>query len=806
MDEKTLNALEFNKILERLAGYAAFSASAELAQKLRPTSDLEEAIRRQARTREASHLLSIDSDISVGGARDVRMQISVARRQGVLEVEDILLIKQTLIAARTVTRRIEHSENPFPHLLEITSEMIPPPGLVDAISRVISENGEILDNASTKLATIRHDLKISHERLMSRLGSIINDPKKIPLLQESIITQRNGRYVIPLKADFKGRIKSIIHDQSASGSTIFIEPLSVVELNNRWHELQLAERDEMRRILAELTRQIGEHANQIEQLVNALAFFDLILMCAKYAEDLKAVEPILVPFRKQQNQGHPGSTISLVNARHPLLDPKKTVPIDVHMDEQTYSLVITGPNTGGKTVTLKTVGLMVLMAQSGLHIPAKSGSKLSVFRDVFVDIGDEQSIEQSLSTFSAHITNIIRILSGANQYSLVLLDELGAGTDPQEGAVLARGLLDYLMNKQVTNLVATHFPELKAYAHATPGTVNASMEFDAKSLQPTYHLLVGLPGRSNALLIAERLGLPESILEEARSGLHPDDLRTDDLLDEIHRQRDLARKARAEAEESHLEIKKLQDELAERLEKIEDERVSILEKARQQAESELFEVQSDLKALRRQMAQMKHPVSDVREIKEKVSDLEDRLQQPVKKRPVKKRPVTKAVPRPLKVGDRVIVISLKMEGRVSSIERDEVEVQAGALRMRVQVKDIKRPGDEAEELVISRPDKSMRSSIKTPSEPASPFYPSPGVELDLRGCLVDEGLQKMESYLDSAFLAGLPYVRIIHGKGTGRLRTAVRQALRSSPHVKGWQIGLESEGGDGVTVAKLESE
>ncbi len=435
---------------------------------------------------------------------------------------------------------------------------------------------------------------------MTRLERMVNDPHTAPMLQEGIITQRNGRYVIPLRAEFKGRVRSIVHDQSSSGATLFVEPLAVVDLNNQWHELQLAERDEERRILAELSSTVGAFAERITQNVQALAEFDLALVCAKYADDLRATEPVLVPIKNRRDL-HPGTTVKLYQARHPLLDPATVVPIDVDLDEQTFVMVITGPNTGGKTVTLKTVGLLALMAQSGLHIPAQSGSALSIFREIYADIGDEQSIEQSLSTFSGHITNIIRILLRANAHSLVLLDELGAGTDPQEGSALARAILAHLIERRITCLVATHYPELKAFAHATPGVINASMEFDLQTLRPTYHLTLGLPGRSNALAIAERLGLPSEIIEAARGTLDPNDLRAEDLLDEIHHQRDIARKARSAADRLRSESENMRAELARRLEKIEDERQKVLARARAEAEKELQELRGELDDVRRQL-------------------------------------------------------------------------------------------------------------------------------------------------------------------------------------------------------------
>lgn len=799
IDEKTLQTLEFPKVLERLAEYAAFSVSAELARRLRPADDLEEAQRRQAHTREARRLLSVSLDFSIGGARDIRPPVERARRAGVLEGTELLDIKNTLVAARQLGRAFERQEENYPHLSALAERLLPPPGLVDAISRALSERGEVLDTASEKLAAIRRELKASHDRLMARLERLINDPKMAPLLQEPLITQRGGRYVIPLRAEFKGKIRSIVHDQSASGATLFVEPLATVELNNRWHELQLAERDEERRILAELSAQVGRHADDLLELLAALARLDLALMCAKYAEDLRAAEPVLVPIQSGK-PAHPGSVIRLYQARHPLLEAQNVVPIDVALDERTYAVVITGPNTGGKTVTLKTVGLLALMAQAGLHIPAQSGSTLSVFETIFADIGDEQSIEQSLSTFSGHINNIIRILKRANTASLVLLDELGAGTDPQEGAALARALLAYLLERRVTCLVATHYPELKTFAHATPGVVNASMEFDLASLRPTYHLTIGLPGRSNALLIAERLGLPPEILETARSALNPADLRAEDLLDEIHRQRDLARQARAEAERQRQQAEKLRSELARRLEQIEEERRSILEQARARSEEELAALQQELAELRRALQRARQPLEALKPLEEELEALQEMARQPVE--PPAAAGTAEA---PLRVGQKIRLRSLQMEGVITALGETDVEVQLGALRLRARRSDLQ-PARAGLEETAPPPVKKAAPTAAERRQPLSLSHPSPGMELDLRGQRSEDALPLLEQYLESAYLAGLPYVRIIHGKGTGRLRSAVRQALRQSPHIQRFETGLDSEGGEGVTVAHLVQE
>lgn len=806
MDEKTLHTLEYYKILERLAGYAAFSASADLARTLRPTADRTLAMLWQTQTSEARRLLDVNNDISVGGATDIRPQVEMAQHGGVLSPADLLEVKNTLIAARTLSRTFERLGTQFPALTEMAIALPPPIGLVDAISRTVSERGEVMDDASPQLASIRRELKVSHERLFAKLQRMLNDPRSSAMLQEPIITQRNGRYVVPLRAEFKGQLRSIVHDQSSSGATLFVEPLAIVELNNRWTELQLAERDEERRILAELSRQVGAQAEPLIWVVETLAHLDLAFMRAKYAEDLNASEPILRSFDPRPTDDlHPGSTIRLYDARHPLLDPKTVVPIDVFLDPDVYALMITGPNTGGKTVTLKTVGLMSLMAQSGMHIPVQSGSEISLFEDIYADIGDEQSIEQSLSTFSGHITNIVRILKLSDRHTLVLLDELGAGTDPQEGAALARSIVSNLLERSITNLVATHYPELKAYAHSTPGVVNASMEFDLRSLRPTYHLTIGLPGRSNALAIAERLGLPIDIVNAARSTINPDDLRADDLLAEIHHQRDLARQDRAAAEKARQGAEQKRAEFARQLDKADDERRTILEQARREAEDQLAELQRELDDVRRTLARARQPVDALKALEEKVDILQEKVERPVER----KGPAAAAPRGKMRLGERVRVRSLRMEGVIISIGESEVEVQLGALRVRARLTDIQRKGEIPDPEPEEQPMQAKRVAVAAPAAIETQrevFHPSPGMELDLRGQRAEDALDALDRYLESAYLAGMPFVRIIHGKGTGRLRQVIREALKESPHVTSFNSGMDNEGGDGVTVAKMNSD
>ena len=837
MDIKTLSVLEYPKILERLAGNCAFSASADLARKLQPSTHLDEIQRLQAETSEARRLIVV-AEASIGGAHDVRPAVELARHGGVIDPQDMLDIKSTLISARNLKKSFEKTskgeteepretkprkgqafpyENPYPRLSEIAAGLPSPLGLVDAISRTLSERGEVLDSASPKLASLRREIRSAHDRLMTRLQRYITDSRTASMLQESIITQRDGRYVIPLRSEFKGRIKAIIHDQSSSGATLFIEPIPVVEANNELRELQLKERDEERRVLAELSLLVAQHADEIIWGVEALAVLDLAFAKAKYAEELHASEPVfsdspsgtsqLSVNSKQSSVANQQkskssiqqskienrqSSIRLFQARHPLLDPNTVVAIDFDLPENTRAVVITGPNTGGKTVALKTVGLLVLMAQSGLHIPAESGSELSLFRAVYADIGDEQSIQQSLSTFSGHITNIIHILKKADPRALVILDELGAGTDPQEGAALARAILASLLGRGVTTLVTTHHPELKSFAHETEGVVNASVEFDVKTLRPTFQLTIGLPGRSNAIAIAFRLGLDPEIVAAAKSEVHPDDLRSDKLLDDIRKERNRSSREREKAIKARQKTDELNRELETRLEQIEDERREVLAKARAEGELEVAVLKRNLDSLRGQLRNARQPLDALKSVEQKVEAMEQKVVAPVIRQTLNVERLT--FNEGLKLGERVRVSTLNAEGVVTALGESDAEVQVGSLRVRARLVDIQR--------IAASQESSDGLALNVERSTFNP-KPSPGMEVSLRGMMVEEALEALERYLDQAYLAGLPFVRIVHGKGTGKLRAAVREALRGHSYVKSFEEGGEKEGGEGVTIAKI---
>jgi len=796
---KDWRTLELPKILHQVAERTSFSAGRELALALEPTPNLMEAQARQQETTEARQLLDAKGSSSIGGAHDARPLVERAERGVTLLAAELLDIQSTLQAGQRLKRTLTRLCDQFPRLADHASGIEECPDLVAEIARCINERGQVLDGASPELMRIRREKSVAHGRLMDRLQGMISSPQYKLFLQEFYVTERSGRYVIPLKAEFKGRIPGLIHDQSGSGATLFIEPLAVVELNNNWRELQLDEEREVQRILASLSGLVAQRGDLIRRTVDALAHLDMTLAKARYAEETRATQPHLVPLRQSKGRGghpnsekgeapsvlHPGATLRLVQARHPLLDPQRVVPIDVHLGEGYHILVITGPNTGGKTVSLKTVGLLCLMAETGLHIPAAEGSTLSVFKEVYADIGDEQSIEQSLSTFSSHMNNIISILAQADECSLVLLDELGAGTDPSEGSALARALLDHLRERQITSLVATHCSELKAYAQDTPGVRNASVQFDPETLAPTFELRIGLPGQSNALAIARRLGLSRQIIDQAGRWLSPQQLEAETLLRHIQETQRAVEEERRAAAQAREEARSLRQELAKRLESIERERQAILRGARAKVEGVLAELRGEINRLRSQP-------EAVRTVPERAEALvEELFQRAVLPDVVPSGDGVVAPAEPLR-GDTVWVASLGKEGQLLSLEGTEAEVQVGQFRVKAHPNELS---------LRRRPEFSPESESEFLSDKAS--HPSPGLELDLRGSRPEDALERLDKYLDKAYLARLAFVRIIHGKGTGRLRRAVREFLHGHPQVRESHPGDEHEGGEGVTVVHL---
>jgi len=792
MNDKSWQVLEYPKILNQLAEHTSFSLGHELALKLRPSSKEDVVARRQQETSEARKLLDLKPELTLGGVSNLRPLLKKARLQSTLTTGELLDTGNTLLSARNLRRSIAPLHERFPSLASRAEEIDPYSTLPKEIGQAINERAEVVDQASAELKRIRQQVSEVHDDLLDKLERIVSSPANDHYLQEKIVTERHGRYVIPLKADFKGRIPGVVHDQSSSGATLFIEPLATLDLNNQWRQLQVEEEREVERILKQLTARVAQEEESIARTLRSLAGLDLAFAKAKYSLSIRGVEPELMPFAEanagaskgEPDVAHPGSTIRLIQARHPLLSDSEVVPTDVCFQDDFFILVITGPNTGGKTVCLKMVGLLALMTQAGLHIPAADGSALSVFKGVFADIGEEQSIEQSLSTFSSHMTRIVAILSRAYRKSLILLDELGAGTDPVEGSALARAILDHLLKRRITTLVATHYTDLKVYAHSTPGVENASVAFDVKTLAPTYKLSIGLPGQSNALAIASRLGLAKKIVAQAAQSLAPEDLEVESLLTEIKKARDEAVVALRAAEAARAGAEELRRTLETRLDALEEERRDLLNQARQQARLELAEVRKELQAVSKALRPEIAP-GELAEARQRLKQAESIVQPP--EPPIRRYPLDKDK---LHVGQYVWVGDLKQRGQIIDfVDEREVEVSVGKFRVKASTEDLEplaeEPESEREEVYLS----------VTPS--------TPPMSLHLRGWRGEEALQELERYLDQASVARMPEVRIVHGKGTGVLRRLVRERLRNHPLVSAYRSGRPEEGGDGVTIVDL---
>ncbi|MCY3779449.1 MAG: endonuclease MutS2 [Chloroflexi bacterium] len=791
ISEKTLSTLELHKILQDLSAYTTFGAGEEFAIELFPSTELEEVRVWQRETAEAVALLEESSNITLRGARDVRDPVVKSLRGVIVEPSILLDIRYTLRRGTTLKRSLGRMKASFPLLAELAEEIQDCLELQNSIEKAVDDNAEIKDTASARLAIIRRDLKVAFERLQNKLNRIVTSKANQDKLQEAIVTMRHGRYVIPLKAEHKGKIKGILHDSSASGATIFIEPLETVELNNKWRELQVEEEKEIRRILADLTEEVAGECERIVRTVQLLGYLDLTFAKARYALDHGCIQPKMIAI--EPNPPHPGSTINLKAARHPLLKGH-VVPLDLHFDDDCWVLVVTGPNTGGKTVALKTAGLIILMAQCGMHIPADA-AELSVFQGVFADIGDEQSIEQSLSTFSSHMTNIISILAQADSRSLVILDEVGAGTDPTEGSALARALLNNFKNRGVTTMVTTHHPELKVYGVETPGVRNASVEFDLETLQPTYRLIVGLPGRSNALAIAERLGLDEAIVADARGMVATEDLAADDLLDEIQRTRAETRLQHEEIVYLREQLTAQRDDLQARLDNIEDERRDVIRAARRHAEEDLADFNRQLRKMRNELRSAGMPAEALNALKAAADKMANWTKAPLDDDEVQQLDDVDWLPR---IGDTVFLDTLNAEGVIVELDGKAAQVQVGSLRVRAKYSDMRRRNRSERRA-------AERGHVRQyePADIPPPQAKSPGMELDIRGKRVEEALEILDRYINAAYNSGLPFGRIVHGKGTGRLRQAVRMYLNDHVLVSKVTQGLQNEGGAGVTVIHM---
>ena len=681
MNPKYLRTLELNKILERLAEHTAFSAGRELALALLPSVQAAEVRLRQQETAEAKLLLSMQPSLSVGGAHDARPLVKRAEIGATLDAEALLDIQSTLLSGKTLRRAIVSQASKFPTLAATAQHIEECPKLVAEIARCINDRGEVMDNASPALSRIRRELAVARDRLVERLNRLLGSSEAASYVQEALITQRGGRYVIPVKAEFKSRIPGIVHDQSASGATLFIEPLAIVDLGNQWRQFQLEEQYEIERILRELTQAVAEHSERIRITVSALAQLDLAFAKGQHAFEIKGVEPFVLetkgPGKAAKDSGDVPFPpyLRLIRARHPLLPADTVVPIDVHLGEDFGILVVTGPNTGGKTVALKTVGLLAAMFQCGLQIPAAEGSAFRVFSGLYADIGDEQSIEQSLSTFSSHMTNIVDILTQADGDSLVLLDELGAGTDPTEGSALARSILSELLQRNIPAMVTTHYSELKLYAQATPGIENASVEFDLGTLSPTFRLTVGLAGRSNAFAIAKRLGLPQPIIDQARTYISDEDVEADRILDRIRRSRHEMGRATQAAQSALSRARDSEKEARQLLRETQQERRELLDEARAQLEA----AQEELRRVRESTERQRMTQQWLEDTARRVDGLAQKQK--------KIQPASTAVPKKaarlqesLAVGDTVWVSSLNQIGQILALAEGQAEVQVGIFR------------------------------------------------------------------------------------------------------------------------------
>ncbi len=790
MDERTLRTLEFAKIKEMLAERTATSLGKEVVESLTPATDFLEVQHRQAETTEAQRLYLGGHAIPLGGLHDIRAHVQRAVRGGMLEPGDLLDVADTAASSRRLKRFLEEQED-LP-ILTALSRMLGTFNHLEAeIRRAVDEHGEVRDDASPALAEIRRSMRTLQNRMKDRLESFVRGPAA-KYLQDPIVTIRDNRFVVPVKIEYRAQVPGIVHDQSSSGSTLFIEPLAIVEMNNDLRELALKEREEVARILTRLSALVADEADALTDTLQAVAQIDFASAKGKLSLDLNCVEPELVR----------EPLLEIRKGRHPLLKGN-VVPIDVHIGLTFDTLVITGPNTGGKTVALKTMGLFVLMAQAGLHLPAGHGTRVGIFEQVFVDIGDEQSIEQSLSTFSGHMTNIIRILDALEGPALVLLDELGAGTDPTEGAALAMSILEHLHKRGAKTVATTHYSELKTYAYTRSRVENASVEFDVETLQPTFRLLIGVPGSSNAFEISRRLGLPPHIVDRARQFLTKEQERVEDLIQGIHATRAELEKERTEATRLRAEAQRMREEYERRYGDAKKKAAETVEKARAQAQQILSTARREAEAV---ISELKQALREQREAErmQAIHTARSRLaqaRQAVQPAAEELRRRSGAVPRGLKPGDAVRIVSLDTNGYVLT-EPDadgNLLVQAGIIKMTVSVNDLERV-EEEQPAAKTGALGGMRTRGKGLAAAKAREVPT---EVDLRGLLVDEALERVDKFLDDAMLAGLDQVRIIHGKGTGALRKAVTEALRRDRRVASYRLGGIGEGGDGVTVAKL---
>ncbi|MGG4395680.1 endonuclease MutS2 [Paenibacillus thiaminolyticus] len=784
MDSKILNTMDYHKILASLANHAATGLGEQAALNLRPSSDLEEVKLRLQATDEAMTVERLKGGPPLAGVKDIRGALKRARIQAMLSSTELWDISALLFAARRTKRHIAavHEEEAIPLLEDLAETISDQKQLEEDIRQCIDEQGEILDQASFELASIRRDLRIGETRIREKLEAMIRSSNAAKMLQEQLITIRNDRYVIPVKQEYRSHYGGIVHDQSGSGATLFIEPEAIVAMNNKLRETKLREEREIERILSRLTEQVGLLADVLEYDTGAVETLDFMFAKARLAREMKASLP------RMNDRGF----LKLWKARHPLIPADQVVPIDVELGNSYTSILVTGPNTGGKTVTLKTIGLLNLMAMSGLFIPAEDGSQMCVFDAIYADIGDEQSIEQSLSTFSSHLTNIIRILKQMTPKSLVLLDEVGAGTDPAEGSALAIAILEHIHRLGCRMVATTHYSELKAYAYERKGVINASMEFDVQTLRPTYRLLVGVPGRSNAFAIAERLGLPKPIIDHARGEVTEEDMRVETMIASLEDNRLKAEAERETASKLRMELEAMRQKLTRELEKQEAEREKRQEQAEEKARAIVDKARREAQEIIAELRQLAMEGVQVKE--HMLTEARKRLDEAAPEAKLAAKPKRDAKPvRRIEAGDDVRVYSLNQKGSVVELAGEEAVVQLGIMKMKVPLDDL--------ELLSSA--KSAAKPVQSGANVKRTRGESVRSELDLRGANLEEALMEVDRFLDEALLGNLGQVFIIHGKGTGVLRSGIQEFLRKHKHVKSFRIGSFGEGGTGVTVAEL---
>lgn len=791
MNQKALTILEFDKIIRLLTDRATSAPGKELCSALLPQTDLAQIEAAQSNTRDALNRLIKKGSISFGGNKPLGHSLSALEIGSCLSAPELLTIAGFLENANRIKSygRKEREDSPEDSLDTYFEAIEPLTPLAQEIRRCILSEEEFADDASPALKHIRRSKMLNNEKIHSQLTGMVNGSLR-NYLQDAVVTMRNNRYCIPVKAEYKGQVPGMIHDQSSTGSTLFIEPASVVTLNNQLKELELQEKEEIERILADLSAQAGEYTGALAANQKIMTQLDFIFAKGSLALEQNASQPL---FNQERY-------IHIRKGRHPLLDKKKVVPIDISLGKDFDLLIITGPNTGGKTVSLKTLGLFTLMGQAGLHIPARDRSQLSVFSNVFADIGDEQSIEQNLSTFSSHMKNIITILQEADQDSLCLFDELNAGTDPTEGAALAISILSHLHERGIRTMATTHYSELKVYALSTPFVENACCEFDVETLSPTYRLLIGIPGKSNAFAISGKLGLPEHIIDKAREQISAEKENFEDLLASLEESRITIEKEQLEIVKYKAEIEQLKNRLQAKNDKIDESREKILRKANEEAREILQEAKSVADETIR-IFQKAGPGASMKDLEKTRSQVRDKINQKNEKLTLKtKTPTARALkPEQLRLGDAVKILSMGLTGTVSSLpdQKGNLFIQCGIMRSQANIKDLVL----IDEPTITTPVLNRTGSGKI--KMSKSFSISP--EINLLGKTVDEAVALLDKYLDDAYLAHLPSVRIVHGKGTGALRAGVHNHLKRCKTVKSFRLGEFGEGDAGVTIAEFKS-